>query len=64
MGCTELAKYLFYGLYGVNQPNMENALDEFPEEMLDGEFPSFSSSKFYILKYLSPLKNELIRMNE
>ncbi|KAF7658190.1 hypothetical protein LDENG_00016420 [Lucifuga dentata] len=35
MGCTELAKYLFYGLYGGNQLNMENALDEFPEEILD-----------------------------
>ncbi|XP_028994932.1 uncharacterized protein C20orf194 homolog [Betta splendens] len=34
-GCTELAKYLFYGLYGRNQINMENVLDEFPEEMLD-----------------------------
>uniref|UniRef100_A0A7N8YMN1 Dynein axonemal assembly factor 9 n=1 Tax=Mastacembelus armatus TaxID=205130 RepID=A0A7N8YMN1_9TELE len=32
-GCTELAKYLFYGLYGRNQLNVE--LDEFPEEMLD-----------------------------
>ncbi|KAI3367399.1 hypothetical protein L3Q82_026260, partial [Scortum barcoo] len=34
-GCTELAKYLFYGLYGRNQLNMEHVLDEFPEEMLD-----------------------------
>ncbi|KAG8013070.1 hypothetical protein GBF38_021272, partial [Nibea albiflora] len=35
-GCTELAKYLFYGLYGRNQLNLEHALlEEFPEEMLD-----------------------------
>uniref|UniRef100_A0A8C4IAV2 Dynein axonemal assembly factor 9 n=1 Tax=Dicentrarchus labrax TaxID=13489 RepID=A0A8C4IAV2_DICLA len=34
-GCTELAKYLFYGLYGRNQLNLDNVLDEFPEEMLD-----------------------------
>lgn len=37
-GCTELAKYLFYGLYGRNQLNPEHVLEEFPEEMLDGEF--------------------------
>ncbi|XP_020499013.2 uncharacterized protein C20orf194 homolog [Labrus bergylta] len=34
-GCTELAKYLFNGLYGRNQLNLEQAFDEFPEEMLD-----------------------------
>uniref|UniRef100_A0A3Q2T0H0 Dynein axonemal assembly factor 9 n=1 Tax=Fundulus heteroclitus TaxID=8078 RepID=A0A3Q2T0H0_FUNHE len=34
-GCTELAKYLFYGLYEWNQPNLEHAPDDFPEEMLD-----------------------------
>ncbi|KAM9707381.1 dynein axonemal assembly factor 9 [Menidia menidia] len=34
-GCTELAKYLFYGLYGRSQANFEQALEEFPEEMLD-----------------------------
>ncbi|XP_045917900.1 dynein axonemal assembly factor 9 [Micropterus dolomieu] len=34
-GCTELAKYLFYELYGRNQLNMEHFLEEFPEEMLD-----------------------------
>uniref|UniRef100_A0A4W6BWX1 Dynein axonemal assembly factor 9 n=1 Tax=Lates calcarifer TaxID=8187 RepID=A0A4W6BWX1_LATCA len=34
-GCTELAKYLFYGLYGRNQLNLDHVLDEFPEEMLD-----------------------------
>ncbi|XP_041810145.1 uncharacterized protein C20orf194 homolog isoform X1 [Chelmon rostratus] len=34
-GCTELAKYLFYGLYGRNQLNLEHVLEEFPEEMLD-----------------------------
>lgn len=37
-GCTELAKYLFYGLYGRNQLNLEHVLEEFPEEMLDGVF--------------------------
>ncbi|XP_037551131.1 dynein axonemal assembly factor 9 [Nematolebias whitei] len=35
MGCTELAKYLFYELYGQNQLNLEQALEEFPEETLD-----------------------------
>ncbi|XP_071778609.2 dynein axonemal assembly factor 9 [Centroberyx gerrardi] len=34
-GCTELATYLFYGLYGRNQLNLEHFLEEFPEEMLD-----------------------------
>ncbi|XP_062296369.1 uncharacterized protein C20orf194 homolog [Scomber scombrus] len=34
-GCTELAKYLFYGLYGRNQLNLEYMLEEFSEEMLD-----------------------------
>ncbi|XP_069391597.1 dynein axonemal assembly factor 9 [Paralichthys olivaceus] len=34
-GCTELAKYLFYGLYGRNQLNLDHVLEEFPEEMLD-----------------------------
>ncbi|XP_058470731.1 uncharacterized protein C20orf194 homolog [Solea solea] len=34
-GCTELAKYLFYGLYGQNPLNIEHTLEEFPEEMLD-----------------------------
>ncbi|XP_049918064.1 uncharacterized protein C20orf194 homolog [Epinephelus moara] len=34
-GCTELARYLFYGLYGRNQLNVEHVLEEFPEEMLD-----------------------------
>uniref|UniRef100_A0A665VAX7 Uncharacterized protein n=1 Tax=Echeneis naucrates TaxID=173247 RepID=A0A665VAX7_ECHNA len=34
-GCAELAKYLFYGLYGRNPLNLEHVLEEFPEEMLD-----------------------------
>uniref|UniRef100_A0A7N6BTG9 Uncharacterized protein n=1 Tax=Anabas testudineus TaxID=64144 RepID=A0A7N6BTG9_ANATE len=34
-GCTELAKYLFYGLYGRNHFNMDHVLEEFPEEMMD-----------------------------
>ncbi|XP_043998700.1 dynein axonemal assembly factor 9 [Gambusia affinis] len=34
-GCTELAKYLFYGLYERSQPNLEHAFDDVPEEMLD-----------------------------
>ena len=42
-GCTELAKYLFYGLYGRNQPSLEQALEEIPEEMLDGEFYKYFS---------------------
>lgn len=37
-GCTELAKYLFYGLYGRNPPSVEHVLEEFPEDLLDGEF--------------------------
>lgn len=35
-GCAELAEYLFYGLYGRSQLNMEHFPEEFPEEMLDG----------------------------
>ncbi|XP_075963544.1 dynein axonemal assembly factor 9 [Anarhichas minor] len=34
-GCTELGKYLFYGLYERNQLNLEQLLEEFPDEMLD-----------------------------
>uniref|UniRef100_A0A3B4ZAT7 Uncharacterized protein n=1 Tax=Stegastes partitus TaxID=144197 RepID=A0A3B4ZAT7_9TELE len=34
-GCTELAKYLFYGLYGRNPLNLDHVVEEFPEEMLD-----------------------------
>lgn len=34
-GCTELAEYLIYGLYGSSQLNLEN-LEEFSEEMVDG----------------------------
>ncbi|TNN52005.1 hypothetical protein EYF80_037811 [Liparis tanakae] len=34
-GCTELAKYLFYGLYGRNALILEHNFDEFPDEMLD-----------------------------
>ncbi|XP_054653341.1 uncharacterized protein C20orf194 homolog [Dunckerocampus dactyliophorus] len=34
-GCTELAKYLFYGLYGRSPINMEHSLEGFSEEMLD-----------------------------
>lgn len=34
-GCTELAKYLFYGLYGRKQLTLDYAVEEFPEEMLD-----------------------------
>ncbi|KAM3850599.1 dynein axonemal assembly factor 9 [Diretmus argenteus] len=34
-GCTELADYLFCGLYGMNQVNLEHVLEEFPEEVLD-----------------------------
>lgn len=33
-GCTELAKYLFYGLYGRKQLTIGHN-DDFPEEMLD-----------------------------
>lgn len=36
-GCTELAKYLFYELYGQNQLSLEQALEGFPEETLDGD---------------------------
>uniref|UniRef100_A0A8C5AVQ8 Dynein axonemal assembly factor 9 n=1 Tax=Gadus morhua TaxID=8049 RepID=A0A8C5AVQ8_GADMO len=34
-GCTELANFLFYGLYGKNQMNLDHVLEEFPEEVLD-----------------------------
>ncbi|XP_056151860.1 uncharacterized protein C20orf194 homolog isoform X2 [Lampris incognitus] len=34
-GCTELAKYLFYGLYGNNQLSLEHVQEGFPEEVLD-----------------------------
>ncbi|XP_054470247.1 uncharacterized protein C20orf194 homolog [Anoplopoma fimbria] len=34
-GCTELAKYLFYGLYERNQLHLEHVLEEFPDEMMD-----------------------------
>uniref|UniRef100_A0A3P9ANZ4 Uncharacterized protein n=1 Tax=Esox lucius TaxID=8010 RepID=A0A3P9ANZ4_ESOLU len=34
-GCSELANYLFYGLYRKNQLNLEHILDDFPEEVLD-----------------------------
>lgn len=37
-GCTELAKYLFYGLYGRNPLSVEHVVEEFPEDLLDGEF--------------------------
>lgn len=42
VGCTELAKYLFYGLYGQNPVTLEHSLDEFPEEMLDGNLLCYS----------------------
>lgn len=32
-GCSELASYLFFGLY---QHNQKQLCDEFPEEVLDG----------------------------
>ncbi|KAM3594615.1 uncharacterized protein V6R79_010923 [Siganus canaliculatus] len=34
-GCTELAKFLFYGLYGRKPLNLEHVLEEFPEDTLD-----------------------------
>ncbi|XP_029972120.1 dynein axonemal assembly factor 9 [Salarias fasciatus] len=34
-GCTELARYLFYGLYERRPVNLEHVPEEFPEEMLD-----------------------------
>ena len=35
-GCSELANFLFYGLYGQNQMSLDPVLQEFPEEVLDG----------------------------
>ncbi|KAJ0008730.1 hypothetical protein NQD34_016145 [Periophthalmus magnuspinnatus] len=35
-GCTELAKYLFYGLYGRKQSSLDHTSGDFSEEMLDG----------------------------
>ncbi|CAN9502622.1 unnamed protein product [Ophioblennius macclurei] len=34
-GCTELARYLFYGLYERQQVSLEHAVEDFPEETLD-----------------------------
>ncbi|KAL0969524.1 hypothetical protein UPYG_G00228370 [Umbra pygmaea] len=34
-GCSELANYLFHGLYRRNQLNLEHILEDFPEEVLD-----------------------------
>ncbi|KAM6961241.1 dynein axonemal assembly factor 9 [Aplochiton taeniatus] len=34
-GCSELANYLFYGLYKKNHLNLVHILEEFPEEVLD-----------------------------
>lgn len=45
-GCTELAKYLFYGLYGRNPLSVEHVLEEFPEDLLDGEFWSPYQRRF------------------
>ncbi|XP_029568455.1 dynein axonemal assembly factor 9 isoform X2 [Salmo trutta] len=34
-GCSELANYLFYGLYRKNHLNLGHILEDFPEEVLD-----------------------------
>lgn len=54
-GCTELAKYLFYGLYGRKQLTLDYAVEEFPEEMLDGMSPVKLFLNWHLLLLLSIL---------
>lgn len=37
-GCTELANYLFFGLYRPNQLDLEHLSDDLAEEVLDGAY--------------------------
>lgn len=52
-GCTELAKYLFYGLYGRKQLNFDHAVEEFPEEMLDDVMLLIKAESVHL--YCNPL---------
>ncbi|KAJ0062938.1 hypothetical protein NL108_009428, partial [Boleophthalmus pectinirostris] len=52
-GCTELAKYLFYGLYGRKQPNLDNTNGDFSEEMLDDVILLIKSECVHL--YCNPL---------
>lgn len=53
-GCSELAKYLFYGLYGRNPLSVEHVLEEFPEDLLDGECLTLSFSPLTFSDTLPP----------
>ena len=37
-GCTELANYLFFGLYRHNQLDLDHISDDLAEEVLDGTY--------------------------
>ncbi|XP_072313812.1 dynein axonemal assembly factor 9 [Eucyclogobius newberryi] len=52
-GCTELAKYLFYGLYRRKQLNLEHASEDFSEEMLDDVILLIKSECVHL--YCNPL---------
>ncbi|XP_062325507.1 uncharacterized protein C20orf194 homolog [Osmerus eperlanus] len=66
-GCSELANYLFYGLYKKNHLNMENILEEFPEEVLDDVIVLIKADSVhlycnpvnysYLLAYISHWRN-------
>lgn len=48
-GCSELAKYLFYGLYEINVLNLEHSLEEFSDEVMDGEMCSVLFLQYLLL---------------
>ncbi|XP_061552075.1 uncharacterized protein C20orf194 homolog isoform X1 [Phycodurus eques] len=52
-GCTELAKYLFYGLYGRSAINVEHSLEGCSEEMLDDVILVIKTE--CVLLYCNPL---------
>ncbi|CAL1575573.1 unnamed protein product [Knipowitschia caucasica] len=66
-GCTELAKYLFYGLYCRKQLSLDHASEEFSEEMLDDVILLIKSecvhlycnpqNYSYLLPYISHWRN-------
>ncbi|XP_015233964.1 PREDICTED: uncharacterized protein C20orf194-like [Cyprinodon variegatus] len=53
LGCSELAKYLFFGLYEWNLPNLEHALDDLPEEMQDDVIILIKAESVHL--YCNPL---------
>uniref|UniRef100_A0A3B3ZBK1 Uncharacterized protein n=1 Tax=Periophthalmus magnuspinnatus TaxID=409849 RepID=A0A3B3ZBK1_9GOBI len=52
-GCTELAKYLFYGLYGRKQSSLDHTSGDFSEEMLDDVILLIKSEGVHL--YCNPL---------